>query len=166
MNASNKAYRTSHKVRRPVNADIRPKRRIMKLILLVGKPQTGKTTVLNLLYNELATNPDDIVAEKTQVGGRKDDFECVLKCTVSTRMLTVGIFTMGDYLRECIRAAHKYSQVVDVLVLAYSDKFKSGYGKIAGPYPRHFVVNKTVNSEIMGRDQSNLKDVVTIRSYF
>ena len=138
------------------------KEKKMKLILLVGKPQTGKTTTLNLLYDELYPKFASIVVGKTQVGGCKDDFECILKWNGPERSFKIGIFTMGDYYRECMRAAQRYSQKVDVLVLAYSDHFKSGHQKIVAPYPNHFVVNKTVASVNSMQGQFNQQDVVTI----
>jgi ABC-type branched-subunit amino acid transport system ATPase component len=149
-----------------VSSFINLKRREMKLILLIGKPTTGKTTTLNLLYDTLYPQHANIVVGKTKVGGCKDDFECILEWTGKGKTLKIGIFTMGDYYRTCIRVAQKYSCKVDVLVLAYSDKFRSGHQKILAQYTCNFVVNKTLASAPRTKLQCNQQDVIGIISAF
>lgn len=134
----------------------------MKLILLVGKPGKGKTTTLNLLYDTMCPKPTEIISGKAQIGGCKRDFECILEWNGKATPLKVGIYTMGDFYHGCISAAQKYSQKVDVLVLAYSDKFVSGYQQILAPYPSHYVVNKTVAPNRSAENQCNQQDVNSI----
>lgn len=135
----------------------------MKLILLVGKSHTGKTTTLNYLYDEMCSKHARVVVPKTSLSGHEEDFECILEWTQGSRKVKVGIFTMGDYYRKCITAAREYSNKVDVLVLAYSDKFSSGYPNIVEPYLNH-IIPKTVASTPLAQNDSNYKDVSRIIS--
>jgi hypothetical protein len=91
----------------------------MKIILLSGKPETGKSTTFNLLYDKLTQNGKrNIVSEKKELGNPIDkDFECVVKY----RGKTVALYSMGDFDLKCIEAIVKYAHC-DVLVLAYSEE--------------------------------------------
>jgi hypothetical protein len=110
----------------------------MKLILLSGKPQTQKTTTLNLLYDEIIKNGGNVLVPKKQVGGNKNDFTCVLKY----KSKKIVIYTMGDYLWGCVETIIEYSNV-DILIMAYSDKFSYNLSSIVSKYNHHSIVHKT-----------------------
>lgn len=122
----------------------------MKIILLVGKPNTGKTTTFNLLYDEMVGQNANILKKKSKLGGSDADFEC----TLIYRNKEVALFSMGDYLNQCTEAIIKYSNK-DVLILAYSDKFSTNLKNIIKRYSHHSIVRKTSN---------NANDVATIIS--
>lgn len=129
----------------------------MKIILLSGQPNTGKTTTLNDLYNDLIAKGASVHIVKLPLGGKSsNDFECVLK--ISGKL--VAIYSMGDYIASCYEAIIKYAYC-DVLVLAYSDKFKNSIATVVGSCPHHVVVNKTIGSNQV---QNNQMDVATISS--
>jgi tRNA uridine 5-carbamoylmethylation protein Kti12 len=86
----------------------------MKIILLSGKPHSGKSTALNLLCNKLLECDNwDITPNLDQELG-----ECVLEHDGKT----VAIVADGDTYHWLVEAIVKYAYC-DVLVLAYSDKF-------------------------------------------
>jgi broad-specificity NMP kinase len=91
----------------------------MKIILLSGKPGTGKSTTFNLLYDKIIEEerPETIPIKK-ELGNKKNkDFECV----VNYKGKKVALYSMGDYDINCIEAIIKHLDC-DVLVLAYSEE--------------------------------------------
>ena len=127
----------------------------MKIILLSGQPNTGKTTVFNDLYTTLVSSGASVHTGKTSVGGNPLDFECILSVTVTGVVKSVAIYSMGDYHESVYHAIIKYSHC-DVLVLAYSDKFVRNIASFVSSLPHHVVVSKTSN---------NSADVATIVSH-
>jgi len=117
----------------------------MKIILLSGEPNKGKTSTLNLLYDKITQNGmENIIVKRKQLGNQKNDFECVL----TYKNKEIAIFSMGDYLNACIDAIIKYSNR-DVLVLAYSEIFNKKLDKIIGDFSYHCVIRKTEPDEII-----------------
>jgi tRNA uridine 5-carbamoylmethylation protein Kti12 len=108
----------------------------MKIILLSGKPNSGKSTALRLFYDKLRENGKcQIVSKKEPDDGW--DFECILKYNDKT----IAIKSDGDVYQWCIDAIIKYANR-DVLVLAYSDKFARSLEEIISRYDYHCVVKK------------------------
>jgi len=109
----------------------------MKIILLSGKPNAGKSTSLNLLFDKITEGG------KTHIRSPKKpsdgfDFEAV----VEYNNKSVAIVSAGDYYYWCVEAVIKYANI-DVLVLAYSDKFvRAPINKIVAKYKYHCVVEK------------------------
>ncbi|MDR0587153.1 MAG: hypothetical protein LBG26_07930 [Treponema sp.] len=115
----------------------------MKIVLLSGKPGSGKTTTLNDVYNELVDDDKDrIDCPKAQVGANPLDFECV----VTFHEKKIALFTAGDYLWQCVESIIKYAWV-DVLIQAYSDRFSTELNTIIGRYDCHVVVDKTASND-------------------
>ncbi len=110
----------------------------MDIILLSGRPSSGKTTTINLVYNTLAAQGAAVVVSKALLGGNPNDFECVLKYNGKQ----VAIYSMGDYLHTCCLAVIKYAYC-DKLILAYSNKFKQNLAIEVGKCPNHRVVPKS-----------------------
>lgn len=91
----------------------------MKVIMLSGDRNSGKTTTLNMVYDELLRLGATVIMSKSQLGGDPKDFECVL----NYRHKNVAIFTMGDYYIETIHAMSYYEGMsCDVLIVANSNK--------------------------------------------
>jgi hypothetical protein len=90
----------------------------MKLIILSGKPNTGKTTTLNKVFDVLTKgmNPPP-VKNLIEPGG---DFESAFLY----KGKRVAIFSHGDTLWRIREAICTYAAHCDVLILAYSDKHK------------------------------------------
>jgi DNA-binding LacI/PurR family transcriptional regulator len=90
----------------------------MKIIVLEGESDVGKTNILNLVYDTLTnTGKATVRVVKERVLEGERDFETVLKM----KGKTVAIYTMGDLDKELIEAVKKYdSQKVDFLIIACS----------------------------------------------
>jgi tRNA uridine 5-carbamoylmethylation protein Kti12 len=92
----------------------------MKIILLSGKPNSGKTTALNMLEKELKDDNGaiDITANYDYGEDSFEEFDCVF----FYKGKTVAIRVDGDTYQCCIDAIVRYA-ICDVLVLTYSDNF-------------------------------------------
>lgn len=65
----------------------------MKIVILHGKHNCGKTTTFNLLYDEIIARGAEIIMPKKDLPARKD-FECILKY----KEKKVALFSLGDYM--------------------------------------------------------------------
>ena len=113
----------------------------MKVVMLSGAPNSGKTTVLNDLYDHLIKAGAFVQAAKAQLGGNPLDFECIL----NVKGKHVAIYTMGDYKEYCYKAVIKYA-LCDTLVLAYSDKFQNSIAAFLLSIPGHVVIPKSIGT--------------------
>ncbi len=113
----------------------------MRIILLSGKPNTGKTTTLNIVYNDLVNQGGITIKNKLQLGKNPMDFKTILKYHGKT----VAIFSMGDYYWQCRRAINDYAKC-NYLILAYSDKFKWNLKDAIARDPKNCVIAKTSNN--------------------
>ncbi len=112
----------------------------MNIIMLSGASDSGKTTTLNMVYDQLVTKLGATITQpKSKLGGDPDDFEC----TLNYRGKCIAIFTMGDYAYSVMNAMDTYSALkCDVLIIACNNHFVRPYQKI-----RHFpniIRNKTM----------------------
>ncbi|MDD2524072.1 MAG: zeta toxin family protein [Endomicrobiaceae bacterium] len=115
----------------------------MQIILLSGKPHTGKTSTLNIVFDQLKPN-----TPKISLDG--DDFKCVFQHTNKKGITkNIAIYSIGDFIRNCIEAIIEYSGLnVDILILAYSDKRKKlNLHHMINKFQQHTVVTKTVNTQ-------------------
>lgn len=113
----------------------------MKIILLYGLPNTGKTTTFNLVYDKLIEFGAQEAEAKTPLGKNPKDFKTILKYQGKN----VAVFSMGDYYRQCRRAINDYAKC-DYLILAYSDKFKWNLKDAIARDPKNCVIAKTSNN--------------------
>ena len=127
----------------------------MDIILLSGNPNSGKTTTLNVVYDELILKGATVVRRKLQVGVYETDFECVLKY----KGKKVAIYSMGDYLMHCCFAAVRYASC-DKLVLAYNNRFKQDLAAVVASCQNHIVISKSRGDPA----SSNRKDAAAIIS--
>jgi tRNA uridine 5-carbamoylmethylation protein Kti12 len=127
----------------------------MKVILLSGKIDTGKTTTLNLLYDEITDKGKKrgiIIKDKEKLLN-KDDFKCVL----AYKNKKVAIYTLGDFLRTCTDAIIEYANL-DILILAYSDKFERKMDDFVRKFDYHCVIDKHTSKDKRLHDKLNKKD--------
>lgn len=130
------------------------------IILLSGRPNTGKTSTINLVYEEFIKQGASVVKEKKQLGNNEMDFESVLQY----QNKLIAIYSMGDYYRCCRSALKKYAKC-DFLILAYSDKFKWNLKNAIAKNPRNYIINKTIdNTNEAQKTLANLKDASAIIS--
>jgi tRNA uridine 5-carbamoylmethylation protein Kti12 len=92
----------------------------MRIILLSGKPHSGKTSVLDMLAEKLEKKKEAInITDRYEYGDdASEEFDSVFEY----KGKKIAIRPHGDVNRWCIDAIVRYA-VCDVLVLAYSDKF-------------------------------------------
>lgn len=94
----------------------------MKTIALRGPSSSGKSSTLNLVYDELINNLGAIVLNPKIVVGNPiyNDFESV----VSYKSKKIAFYTMGDYAGKTIEAIEKFKALsVDILIIATNEKF-------------------------------------------
>lgn len=136
--------------------------KFMDIILLSGEPNSGKTTTMNLVYDELIRKGARTVEPRVQIGGKEEDFECLIDHGGNL----IAIFSMGDYLYECCSAVIKYAHC-DKLILAYSNKFAHNLAAVLESCPNHKVVIKSYlrQSNEKSRDSANARDAAAVISY-
>ena len=127
----------------------------MDIIVLSGNPNSGKTTTMNVVYDELISKGATVVHKKVQVGGNAMDFECV----VNYKGKLVAMCSMGDYLMHCCFAAVRYAYC-EKLILAYNNRFKQDFAAVAADCQNHTVVKKSGGDS----DSSNQKDAAIVIS--
>lgn len=93
----------------------------MKIIALKGGDSCGKSSTLNLVYDDLIVNGATVINPKIILGNSINrDFECLLEYLIHK----IAFFTMGDEARPTISAIRKYDLLkIDFLILATNDKF-------------------------------------------
>jgi hypothetical protein len=89
----------------------------MRIIVLQGMPNTGKTRTLNLVYDMLVPNGGGVSTNRQPLGGDPRDFSDI----VVRGNQRIAFFTMGDYSTYLANAIYDYDrQSCDVLVCALS----------------------------------------------
>jgi hypothetical protein len=112
----------------------------MKIIMLSGKHNSGKSTTLNLVYDKMEPNIETIIEPKKVLGNPiYKDFECIVKYNNKK----VAFYTMGDFSGLLIDAFKKYDNLnCCILICACSTKFSTPYREITNY--QHNVVKKTM----------------------
>ena len=113
----------------------------MKIILLPGKTNAGKTATIWLTYENLIGQGASVIMEKKPLGKNPMDFESIL----SFRGKSIAFYSMGDFYWKC-RGAIKEFAKCDYLILAYSDKFKWNLKDAIAKDPKNSVITKTSNN--------------------
>jgi hypothetical protein len=124
----------------------------MKVIMLSGRDNCGKSTTLNLLYEEVKPAKDeDIISPKNILGNPKNrDFECIIRYENKT----VAFFTMGDYSPPLCSVFTKYNKLnCDILVCACNKKFDTPYERICN-YP-HVIIDKITTQCVADHEYAN-----------
>jgi len=90
----------------------------MRIIVLQGMPNTGKTRTLNLVYNMLVPNGGSVSTNRQVIGNpiQNDFSDIVIRGTQR-----IAFYTMGDYSTHLANAIYDYDrQNCDILVCALS----------------------------------------------
>lgn len=95
----------------------------MKIILLAGNANVGKTSTMNIVYNRLIQ--EGAILDKgtppEQSEKKKKDFECVLLY----KGQKVAVHSEGDFENECVEAIERFRDRADVLVLACRKRMRA-----------------------------------------
>lgn len=136
----------------------------MKIVALEGYDSCGKSTTLNLVYDELVHNLGSRIMSPKSVLGNPihKDFECI----VIYKAMKIAFFTMGDFSRESTDAIKKYENLgVDILIIAINNKFVNPLKLIITFL--HIIVPKTIANpkNSTNIDLANIGDSNTIISH-
>jgi Ni2+-binding GTPase involved in maturation of urease and hydrogenase len=138
----------------------------MRVIILRGNGDSGKSTTLNLVYDELTTSRyTSSISYKNTIGNPiNKDFEAEV---ILTDKRVIGFYTMGDYDVKYIISAIKNFQIskVDVLIIASNSNLFKHFDFVICNFPYN-IVNKTVSNSPNGTNNvmCNLQDCGTILS--
>jgi ABC-type branched-subunit amino acid transport system ATPase component len=87
----------------------------MNIIVLVGPNSCGKTTILNIVYDNLILNGATVTVNKQLLGGNPKDFSAIL----NWKKKKIAIFSMGDLSKALVSAVLNYNQQrCDVMICA------------------------------------------------
>lgn len=125
----------------------------MRIIALRGGNSTGKTTTLNIVYNDLINKGAQIITPKSQLGGNKKDFES----TISYNGLIISFYTMGDFAKKLKEAITKYdNNKIDIFICASNTKFVTPIKLILKH--KNNLVTKSLSTSIKNQKIENIKD--------
>ena len=111
----------------------------MKIVMLSGKTNCGKSTTLNLVYDYIHQKEGDIIEAKMVLGNPKyRDFECIIQY----RDKTIAFYTMGDYSYCLLDAFEKYYTKCDYLICACNTRFVKPYKRICDF--EHIIIDKSI----------------------
>ena len=127
--------------------------------MLKGASDSGKTTTLHLVYEELVNNRHAKVVEYAPLGTPAPNKPQDIACILEYKGLKVAIYTMGDYVRGIQNAIKDcMAKSVDVLIIANSNKpqFDSLMQQ-----PGNILIEKTKAAPAL-RDTDNMKYAMQI----
>ena len=131
----------------------------MRIIVLQGMPNTGKTRTLNLVYDMLVPNGGGISTNRQPLGGDPRDFSDI----VVRGTQRIAFFTMGDYSTYLANAIYDYDrQGCDVLVCALSTNNAKIRANNALNQFNTTRINKTIAPNATAELATNTADAQTI----
>jgi uncharacterized protein YajQ (UPF0234 family) len=123
----------------------------MKVIILEGAHQKGKTPTLHMVYAVLQTINAKVINFAVLKNTDYKDFEAELKY----QNKTVAIYSEGDTQRDCYMAIKKYARKnVDTLIMAYAS-FKNALN--VTPHTS-IVIQKTIAQTSADKIKANMAD--------
>lgn len=124
----------------------------MKIIILEGKDETGKSLTMNLVYAYLLNKGAYLIDYSKITYGSPCDFEAILKYEEKS----VAIYSLGDTKYQCANAVKSYEEKkIDVLIMAYdSAKFKNHDDW----YNRAIKIKKTEETDVQKQLDVNIDD--------
>ncbi|MDR3300963.1 MAG: hypothetical protein LBT01_00340 [Spirochaetaceae bacterium] len=136
----------------------------MKIIVLKGESNHGKTATLHLIYEKIILVNGGMGKCFEHVGNLKQrDFSDILsyKDKKTAKRKKIAFFTMGDDKKPLEDAIKEYTaQQCDILVCACNNDNFGIFGKMGpGTYK---VVEKTIRSDFMPAFETNLYDCYRI----
>jgi tRNA uridine 5-carbamoylmethylation protein Kti12 len=132
----------------------------MKIILLSGPPNCGKTTAINLVYRNLTKGLPNPPA-KQSIRNYKKDFECI----VAFKKKQVALYSFGDVLFDTYNAIIKYCGMgADVLVAAHNNNGsrRQQLAKIVQNSSLNYLINKKIAKSKNAEAQCNTNDCSAI----
>ncbi len=131
----------------------------MRIIVLQGMPDTGKTQTLNLVYDLLVPNGGGVSTNQQPLGSDPRDFsDIVIRGTQR-----IAFYTMGDYSTYLANAIYDYDrQGCDVLVCALSTNTAKVRANNALNQFNATRINKTVAPNATAELATNTADAQTI----
>lgn len=132
----------------------------MRIIVLQGMPNTGKTSTLNLVYDMLVPNGGGVSTNRQVIGNlSQNDFSDI----VVRGTQRIAFFTMGDYSTYLANAIYDYNrQGCDVLVCALSTNNAKVRANNALNQFNTTRINKTIAPNITTELTTNTADAQTI----
>ncbi|MFG0591009.1 hypothetical protein ACF8C4_07730 [Myroides odoratimimus] len=131
----------------------------MRIIVLQGMPDTGKTSTLNLVYNMLVPNGGGTPTNRQPLGGGPNDFSDI----VIRSNQRIAFYTMGDYSTYLANAIYDYDrQGCDVLVCALSTNTAKVRANTALNLFSATRINKTIAPNATAKLAINTADAQTI----
>lgn len=129
----------------------------MRIIILSGGDNVGKSTLLNTVHDELTSFfPVQSTPKKVLGDPAQNDFECIVTLKDNRK---IAFFTMGDYRSEILNAIEKYAFLdCEILIIAINHKFNNILESLQFPYS---IVEK---SEPFRENSSRWRDAGTILS--
>lgn len=127
----------------------------MKIIILEGKSNIGKTTTMGMVFVALHMNGAKMNNFNALESPSGMDFEADFAYTVNEKTLKIAMYTKGDNIKDCNDAIKRYSQNMNVLIIAYSTKVRPL--KIS-PNDTVEHIAKTTSSSKISEVQSNAND--------
>ncbi|MCE9538805.1 MAG: hypothetical protein K8R85_06260 [Bacteroidetes bacterium] len=131
----------------------------MRVIVLQGMPNTGKTRTLILVYDMLVPNGGSVANNRQPLGGDPRDFsDIVIRGT-----LRIAFYTMGDYSTFLADAIFDYDrQGSDILVCALSTNTAKVRANNALNQFNAIRINKTIAPNTTAELVINSADAQTI----
>lgn len=115
----------------------------MKVIMIEGESHVGKTTALNIVYDNLLNNGGIVVMHKKQEGSNEMDFSSIIDYYGKK----IAFFTMGDYARKVKGAIMNFNSC-DYVVCACNSNFSSTINLIKEKYDTTIILKKSIEDNI------------------
>jgi hypothetical protein len=126
----------------------------MKIIVLQGMPNLGKTTTLNLVWDTLINN-GGTSTNRQPLGGDPNDFSDI----VAFNNQMVAFYTMGDYSNYLANGIYDYSiQNCALLICALSINTPKVRANNAIIKFVNVIINKTIASSQLTEQRANTSD--------
>jgi hypothetical protein len=132
----------------------------MRIIVLQGMPNIGKTRTLNLVYDMLvAPNGTGISTNRQPLGGDPNDFLDI----VIRGNQRIAFYTMGDYSTYLSTAIYNYErQHCDAMVCALSTNTAKVRANNAINQFNNTRINKAVANNQVTEQKANITDAQTV----
>jgi len=122
----------------------------MKIIMLLGPSNCGKTTTLNLVYDDLKSQ-GGVSTCKQQEGGNPNDFSDIIKLNGKL----IAILTMGDYAYRIIDCIQDFElKNCDIFITACNDRFVKPQ-RLVSSDPNNPIIHKIPQLTIASQSHDN-----------
>ena len=115
----------------------------MKVIMIEGKSHVGKTTALNVIYDNLLNNGGITVMPKNQEGSNEMDFSSIIDYYGKK----IAFFTMGDCARKVKGAIMNFNSC-DYVICACNSNFSYTINQIKEKYDTTIILKKSIEEDI------------------